>query len=377
MTSNVTIRQYLLRRGNSAVSSTYTGPLGEITLDTTWRTLRIHDGITPGGNLIMLGATGATGATGLQGDMGATGLQGIQGSIGPQGSPGGATGATGISVIGANIASGNLLLTLSNSTIINTGSVIGATGPASSNQTLNTNSNVAFNNIVSTGIVYLSTSGLRFPNNAFGGNGDTATISLTTAGGEATRMTFTMTNDADDRFNFAAPSNDGLLMNNNVVWHAANDGTGSGLDADLWDGNNFSDYLNQPVKTNSDVSFNSITAVQINEKFAAISGAIGVVVHNCSNGRIFNHNNIAANFTCNFSNLNINSGHASAVSLILNQGATAFIANAVQISGVGQTINWLNTSTPTGNANKKDIISFTILNNSGTHTVFGQLSSFG
>ena len=242
---------------------------------------------------------------------------------------------------------------------------------------MNTNSNVTFNNIVSSGTVYLSTSGLRFPNDAFGGSGDTATISLTTAGGEATRMTFTMTNDADDQFNFAAPSNNGLLMNNNVVWHAANDGSGSGLDADLWDGYNFSDYLDQAVKTNSNVSFNSVTAVQVNEKFGIITGASSIVVHDCSSGRIFTHSSIAANFTCNFTNLNINSGYASAVSLILNQGATAFIANAVQISGVAQTINWLNASTPTGNANKKDIISFTILNSSGTYTVFGQLASFG
>ena len=35
------------------------------------------------------------------------------------------------------------------------------------------------------------------------------------------------------------------------VWHQGNDGSGSGLDADLWDGNQFADYLNQSVLTNS------------------------------------------------------------------------------------------------------------------------------
>ena len=44
--------QILLKRGNAEVSSTYTGPVGEITIDTTSDTLRIHDGIVAGGFLL-------------------------------------------------------------------------------------------------------------------------------------------------------------------------------------------------------------------------------------------------------------------------------------------------------------------------------------
>jgi hypothetical protein len=43
--------QILLKRGNTTASSTYTGPLGEITLDTTLYQLRLHDGTTAGGIL--------------------------------------------------------------------------------------------------------------------------------------------------------------------------------------------------------------------------------------------------------------------------------------------------------------------------------------
>jgi hypothetical protein len=43
--------QILLKRGNTTASSTYTGPLGEVTLDTTLYQLRLHDGSTPGGIL--------------------------------------------------------------------------------------------------------------------------------------------------------------------------------------------------------------------------------------------------------------------------------------------------------------------------------------
>ena len=110
-------------------------------------------------------------------------------------------------------------------------------------QQVGTGNSVTFANVSISDYVNLSTKGLRFPADAYGGSGDTATITLTTSGGEATRMTFTMTNDADDQFNFVAPSNDGLLMNGNKVWHAGNDGAGSGLDADLFDGQDSSYYL--------------------------------------------------------------------------------------------------------------------------------------
>ena len=166
-------------------------------------------------------------------------------------------------------------------------------------------------------------------------------------------------------------------MNSNKVWHAGNDGSGSGLDADLWDGNNFAAYLDQAVRTNSDVTFTSVTTNQVNEKFTTIANAAGVITHDCSLGRIFSHSSITANFTCNFANLNVTSGYAAAITIILNQGVTAFTPNAVQISGATQTINWSNGITPDGNPNKKDIVTFSILNSSGTYTVFGQLATFG
>ena len=43
------------------------------------------------------------------------------------------------------------------------------------------------------------------------------------------------------------------------VWHAGNDGSGSGLDADLWDGNQFATYINQPLLTSSNVTFASVS----------------------------------------------------------------------------------------------------------------------
>lgn len=49
-----------------------------------------------------------------------------------------------------------------------------------------------------------------------------------------------------------------LLRGGYEAWGVDNDGSGSGLDADLWDGNQFSTYLNQDVKTTSNPTFNDI-----------------------------------------------------------------------------------------------------------------------
>ena len=46
-------RQIQIRRGTSAEHNNFTGAIGEITMDTTNNTLRVHDGVTPGGNETM------------------------------------------------------------------------------------------------------------------------------------------------------------------------------------------------------------------------------------------------------------------------------------------------------------------------------------
>lgn len=45
-------RQIQLRRGTAAEHETFTGADGEVTVDTTNRTLRVHDGVTPGGAIL-------------------------------------------------------------------------------------------------------------------------------------------------------------------------------------------------------------------------------------------------------------------------------------------------------------------------------------
>jgi hypothetical protein len=84
------------------------------------------------------------------------------------------------------------------------------------------------------------------------------------------------------------------------------------------------------------------------------------------------------NITANVQNFNIPSGTISCITVWMSQGATPYIANLIQINSSIRTINWQgSTIAPPGNANKQDVISFTILNNGGTYTVLGQLATFG
>ena len=85
----------------------------------------------PQGNTGATGATGAQGVAGPKGDTGATGAQGVKGdtgATGPQGAQGD-TGATGVGVSAASVnGTGHLIITKTDSTTVDAGSVIGPKG---------------------------------------------------------------------------------------------------------------------------------------------------------------------------------------------------------------------------------------------------------
>jgi hypothetical protein len=47
----------LLKRGNTSQSNSYTGPVGELTFDTGLFAVRVHNGVTPGGNVLLENAS--------------------------------------------------------------------------------------------------------------------------------------------------------------------------------------------------------------------------------------------------------------------------------------------------------------------------------
>jgi hypothetical protein len=114
----------------------------------------------------------------------------------------------------------------------------------------------------------------------------------------------------------------------------------------------------------------------VHEKLQTKADATGTVTHDCSLGHIFYHTSPDANWTANFTNLNLSTTYATSVTLIIVQGATGYYPSAVQIGGAAQTINWQGNVNPTVSSSRTDVVTFSIINNSGTYTVLGQLTGF-
>ena len=112
------------------------------------------------------------------------------------------------------------------------------------------------------------------------------------------------------------------------------------------------------------------------ESFATLTGATGTVAHDCDTGHIFYHTTPAADWTANFTNLGLTAEHATTLSIVISQGATAYIPTAVEIGGVAQTLLWQGGSAPSGTANGTDVVAFSVLNDGGTYVVMGQLVGF-
>ena len=142
-------------------------------------------------------------------------------------------------------------------------------------------------------------------------------------------------------------------------------------------GNNFiANTTTIAVGNNTNVEIASL--LKSNEILQTLTSATGTVTHNINSSQIFYHTSIAANFTANFTNVSTTNNRTTTITLLLNQGATAYIPNAVQIEGVAQTIKWQGGTAPTGNANKLDIVTFVLVRVSGSWaSVIGQLSSYG
>ena len=104
------------------------------------------------------------------------------------------------------------------------------------------------------------------------------------------------------------------------------------------------------------------------------TSATGTVVHNLSEGNTWYHSSISANFTANFTNVPTTNNRTIVCTLILVQGATAYIPNAVQIDGVAQTINWTgHNGVPTGDANDTNIATFILIRQTNSWTVLGSV----
>ena len=128
----------------------------------------------------------------------------------------------------------------------------------------------------------------------------------------------------------------------------------------------------------TDPTFTGTTTIQqTTDVVVKLSAATGVVAHDYSQTAVWYHTGVLANFTANFTNIPATDMRGISVTLIIAQGATPYIPNAVQIGGVAQTINWQNNAVPPGQANKKDMVNFLLIRINDIWTVTGSLASYG
>jgi hypothetical protein len=125
-------------------------------------------------------------------------------------------------------------------------------------------------------------------------------------------------------------------------------------------------------------SFNGLTVLQeVTEVINSTPGATAsTVVYDFSTGSNWYHSTINTNYTANFTNIPAIDNRVTTVSIVINQGSTAYIPTAVQIGGTPSIIKWAG-GTASGSANQVDIVGFTFIRSGGSWAqVLGQINTF-
>jgi collagen type VII alpha len=161
---------------------------------------------------------------------------------------------------------------------------------------------------------------------------------------------------------------------------------GVGIGGDLFVGGGIAGYapLDSPIFEGtaqfSTATFTgTVTMQQSTEKFVTASPVAGAVALNFNQAAIFVVTPDNSNFIADFLNIPGTAGRTITTTLILTQGSTPYIPNAVKINGGSSiTPKWLGGSEPTGTANCTEIVSFIfVCIATNTWTVLGSLSSYG
>jgi uncharacterized membrane protein YgcG len=125
-------------------------------------------------------------------------------------------------------------------------------------------------------------------------------------------------------------------------------------------------------------SLNGLTVLQgVTEVINSTPGATAsTVVYDFSTGANWYHSSANTNYTANFTNIPTTDNRVTTVTIVINQGATAYIPTAVQIGGTPSTIKWAG-GTASGTTNQVDIVGFTFIRSGGSWAqVLGQINTF-
>jgi len=113
------------------------------------------------------------------------------------------------------------------------------------------------------------------------------------------------------------------------------------------------------------------------EKITTLTGATGVVAHNYSGAQVFYHTAPAADFTVNITNMDTTDNYVYTVSIVVIQGATPRVPAALQIDGVGTTVNYsAGTAFSSSNANGVDVFVYNLFRIGSAWTVIANEADY-
>jgi hypothetical protein len=125
-------------------------------------------------------------------------------------------------------------------------------------------------------------------------------------------------------------------------------------------------------------TFNGLTTLtETTEVLDTKSSVTGTVTHDFSTSAIWYYSSMSGAVTANFTNVPTTNNRVISLSIVVNQGATGYLVNAVQIDGAAQTIRWQGNTVPTASTNRLDVFTFSLIRAASTWTVLGAATSHG
>lgn len=131
------------------------------------------------------------------------------------------------------------------------------------------------------------------------------------------------------------------------------------------------------IRTQSSPVISGITTLGASAETTQSISITGSTTINYANGSVCYVSSITGAHGVTISNAPTTDNQTIVVTLIVNQGATPYVPASYTLNSTSQTVNWLSGSTPTGNANKKDVISYISYRISGAWVTLASLNTYG
>ena len=307
------------------------------------------------------------GVIGPQGPQGPTGATGPQGVVGPQGPAG--QNALDVSSFEVDVF-GNLIVMFGDSSTVNLGSVKGPQGVVGPPPmfTIGSVTTAALPNVTISGTTpnYILDFELQ-AGPAGPGSGDVSTLSLYSDPAWITSLAASkvglgnVTNESKATM-FASPTFTGTVAGVTAA-HVGLGNVTNESKATMFASPTFTGLL---------------TAQQSTEVYAVKSGSGGSGDYDFSTASIWlvNVNSVGV-FALNFTNVPTTVNRTTVVTLILQQGTTAYGPSSLSIAGAAQSIRWIGGVYPTFGSNRYEILSFTLIRLADSSwAVLGSLSTY-